>query len=68
MPIPPDVQIHHLGPRDLGLMTAMLAMFGKAFDDVATFSIARPREAYMTRLLRRDDFIAPGQARGCAAF
>ncbi len=39
-------------------MRAMLAMFGAAFDDVATFSEAPPGRAYLGRLLGSDTFIA----------
>ena len=53
-----DVDIRQLGPADIALMDAMLAMFGEAFDEVETFSIARPSRSYLERLLAREHFIA----------
>lgn len=40
------------------MMNAMLTMFGKAFEDVPTYSQARPDAAYLSRLLGSDTFIA----------
>jgi len=39
-------------------MEAMLAMFGEAFDEAATYVGNRPSPAYLERLLGRDEFIA----------
>lgn len=50
--------IHVLGPNDIATMRAMLAMFGKAFDDVPTFRDRQPGTAYLQRLLGSDTFIA----------
>jgi aminoglycoside 3-N-acetyltransferase I len=50
--------IRQLGPADIALMEAMLAMFGEAFGEVETFSVARPSRAYLERLLAREHFIA----------
>ncbi len=47
-----------LGPGDLGLMHAMLGMFGAAFDDPAAYDGARPDDAWLTRLLGSETFIA----------
>jgi aminoglycoside 3-N-acetyltransferase I len=58
MPSPPAARIRQLGPQDIALMEAMLAMLGEAFDEVETFSVARPSHAYLQRLLARDHFIA----------
>jgi ribosomal protein S18 acetylase RimI-like enzyme len=38
-------------------MRAMLAMFGEAFGEVATYSSAQPDDAYLEQLLGRDHFI-----------
>jgi len=51
-------QIRKLGPADVTSMHGMLTMFGEAFDDVETYGKARPRAAYLERLLDSDDFIA----------
>lgn len=50
--------VRQLLPSDLALMHAMMAMFGRAFDDVETYTAAPPRAEYLTRLLARDTFIA----------
>jgi len=39
-------------------MQALLTTFGQAFDEVETYSTARPRAAYLERLLGSDYFIA----------
>jgi aminoglycoside 3-N-acetyltransferase I len=51
-------RIHRLGPADIDLMGAMLTTFGEAFDEVDTFSKARPGPNYLQRLLDSDYFIA----------
>ena len=43
--------IHPLSPDDVALMEAMLTTFGEAFDAVGTYSGARPKAAYLKRLL-----------------
>ena len=50
--------IHQLASDDVSLMEAMLTTFGKAFDEVETYSAARPSKAYFERLLGSDHFIA----------
>lgn len=40
------------------LMEGLLAMFGEAFEDVATYTARRPGAAYLRRLLVSDTFIA----------
>lgn len=50
--------IQLLGPGDVALMEAMLKTFGEAFDEVETYTGARPRAAYLERLLGSDSFIA----------
>lgn len=50
--------IRQLAPDDVALMEAMSAMFGEAFDEVETYSAARPSKAYLERLLGSDYFIA----------
>jgi aminoglycoside 3-N-acetyltransferase I len=50
--------IRTIGPGDVPLMEAMLTMFGEAFEDVTTYSGARPSNAYLKQLLGRDSFIA----------
>ena len=50
--------IHQLMPQDLGVMFAMLDMFGEAFEDVETYGKARPGKDYCERLLSSNHFIA----------
>ncbi|MEX2126202.1 MAG: AAC(3)-I family aminoglycoside N-acetyltransferase [Woeseia sp.] len=50
--------IHLLAPGDVALMEALLTTFGEAFDEVETYSGARPNAAYLERLLASDYFIA----------
>ncbi|MEO5826443.1 MAG: AAC(3)-I family aminoglycoside N-acetyltransferase [Gemmatimonadales bacterium] len=47
-----------LTPDDLELMDALLATFGEAFDDVATYTERRPTANYWRQLLGGDSFIA----------
>jgi aminoglycoside 3-N-acetyltransferase I len=53
-----SVVIRHLSPDDIALMEALSAAFGKAFDDMPTYTGARPSEDYLRRLLGGDSFIA----------
>ena len=55
---PTSIKVHQLGPADLGLMHAMLTMFGEAFGEVETYGSARPGDDYLARLLGSDRFIA----------
>jgi len=52
------VRIKLLGPRDVAMMDAMLAMFGEAFGEAETYGAERPGDAYLRRLLGSDHFIA----------
>jgi aminoglycoside 3-N-acetyltransferase I len=56
--MPASCEIRLLAPDDLALMNDMLTMFGQAFDDVETYSRARPSPTYLRRLLGSDYFIA----------
>ncbi len=50
--------IRRLKSEDLTLMASMMTTFGKAFDDVETYTASPPSDAYLQRLLSSDDFIA----------
>jgi aminoglycoside 3-N-acetyltransferase I len=52
------VSIRQLASDDVAQMEAMLTTFGEAFDEVETYSAARPSPAYLERLLGSDHFIA----------
>lgn len=58
MSFPVQYGIRQLASEDVALMEAMLAMFGDAFDEMETYSSARPGKAYLERLLGSDCFIA----------
>lgn len=55
---PDSIHIRRPGPQDVALLEGMLTMFGRAFDDVPTYSDARPGADYLERLLASDHFIA----------
>jgi aminoglycoside 3-N-acetyltransferase I len=58
------ISIRALRPSDVASMRAMLAMFGRTFEDVPTYSDAQPGAAYLERLLASDTFIALVAAKG----
>ena len=65
MAIPdPETISRPLGPSDIGLMRDMLRMFGRAFEDVPTYTAAQPDDAYLARLLDSDTFIAVAALQG----
>jgi len=53
-----SVTIRALGPDDVGLMRALLGVFGEAFEDVETYCAAQPSSAYLEQLLASDTFVA----------
>lgn len=50
--------IRRLQATDLSLFRDMLALFGKAFGETATYCAVQPSDAYLEKLLSRDSFIA----------
>jgi aminoglycoside 3-N-acetyltransferase I len=64
MPFSAPFSIRALTPVDVMLMEAMLTTFGEAFDEVETYSRARPSRAYLARLLGSDSFIALAALKG----
>lgn len=54
----PTIRIRALGSNDVAPMRAMLNMFGKAFDDPETYTVAQPDDAYLTQLLSSSTFVA----------
>jgi aminoglycoside 3-N-acetyltransferase I len=56
--------IRLLGPGDAGVMRAMLAVFGNAFQEVATYGAVQPADAYLERLLASDTFMALAALKG----
>lgn len=58
MSSPTSFSIRQLTSDDVALMEAMLTTFGEAFDEVETYSAARPSQTYLQHLLGSDCFIA----------
>ena len=52
------VEVRLLGRADGATLRAMLAMFGTAFEDVATYTARQPDDTYLEALLARDTFVA----------
>ncbi len=55
---PDSIIIRQLAPGDTALFRALLAMFGRAFEEPSTYTGAQPRTAYVKALLGGDQFIA----------
>jgi aminoglycoside 3-N-acetyltransferase I len=53
---PFDVRV--LGQKDAPSLRAMLAMFGHAFGEVATYTTRQPDDEYLERLLSTSTFVA----------
>lgn len=54
----PAFRIQSLSGNDVGAMRSMLAMFGDAFNERATYTQAQPDDAYLRELLSGGAFIA----------
>jgi aminoglycoside 3-N-acetyltransferase I len=59
-----SVSVRHLRPDDVGLMEALLATFGDAFNEVETYCGSPPNAAYLKQLLGKDYFIALAALKG----
>jgi aminoglycoside 3-N-acetyltransferase I len=58
MPQHPGFAVCQLTDRDIDLFRALLAVFGRAFDEIETYARAQPDAAYLRRLLGGEQFIA----------
>lgn len=58
MPVADAFSVRTLGSADVGLMEALLETFADAFGDESTYRSAKPRPAYLERLLGSECFIA----------
>lgn len=58
--------VRQLEPADIALMEAMMTAFGRAFEDMETYTAARPGRAYLERLLSSRSFIALAALKGGA--
>lgn len=54
----PDVQVGALGAHDVDVLRRMLALFGEAFEDPATYGQRQPDDAYLRALLANPTFVA----------
>ena len=57
MPTPPFT-VRQLTSDDAAVMAEMMTLFGEVFDEMDTYTHARPDEAYVRRLLGSETFIA----------
>lgn len=58
MPVPTLFQVRMLKGGDAVLMRDVLALFGEAFEDRATYTHAQPSDAYLDALLAGPSFVA----------
>lgn len=61
-----DFRVQVLTQDDVGVMRKMLAMFGEAFADRATYTQAQPDDPYLIALLSSQAFIAVAAVSGQA--
>lgn len=54
----PSFQVRSLEGDDIAALRAMLALFGRAFEDPETYGGQPPDDAYLKALLARDTFVA----------
>ncbi len=54
----PTPEIRTLTADDVGLMEAMMSLFGEVFEEPDTYTGHRPSQDYLRRLLQRDTFVA----------
>jgi ribosomal protein S18 acetylase RimI-like enzyme len=52
-----DVVVRVLGPGDVATLRALSSLFGKAFDDRATYEGRPPDDEYLQRLLASENFV-----------
>lgn len=53
-----DIPTRRLGSDQVSTLRAVLDLFGREFEDVPTYSHKQPDDAYLSRLLASDTFIA----------
>lgn len=56
--MPSRFSVRQLHSNDVALMEAMMTVFGGAFDEMETYTNARPSADYLKRLLGSEHFIA----------
>ncbi|BBK31982.1 aminoglycoside 3-N-acetyltransferase I [Stella humosa] len=58
MPREDSFTIRQIGPDDIACFREILAVMGRAFEDIETYAAAQPDDGYLHRLLAGDHFIA----------
>jgi aminoglycoside 3-N-acetyltransferase I len=58
------VDVRQLTPSDLPMMDALLRTFGRAFNEMDTYTARRPTDDYLQRLLGSECFIALAALKG----
>jgi aminoglycoside 3-N-acetyltransferase I len=56
--VPMSFTVCQLATEDIGLMKALLDVFGEAFNEIDTYKNNQPKAAYLQQLLGGDSFIA----------
>ena len=52
------IRVRVLDQQDVAVLRKMLAMFGRAFGDVRTYTASQPDDAYLQQLLGSETFMA----------
>ncbi len=55
---PASLELRVLSAEDVALARSMLTLFGREFDDEATYGARQPEDRYLQRLLGSDSFVA----------
>ncbi len=55
---PGTLEVRVLSAEDVALARSMLNLFGREFDDEATYGTRQPEDRYLQRLLGSDSFVA----------
>jgi aminoglycoside 3-N-acetyltransferase I len=55
---PDSVEVRVLSGEDVAVARAMLSLFGREFEDEATYAQKQPDDRYLQRLLGSDSFVA----------
>src|SRR5687767_4392178 len=62
----PPVRVRVLGADDVVPLRDMLAMFGRAFEDIPTYTARQPDDAYLEGLLSSHTFVSVAAFAGSA--
>lgn len=65
-PVTNPVEVRVLGERDVPALRQMLAMFGRSFGDLPTYTASQPDDPYLHSLLASGTFVAIAALAGTA--